>query len=74
MKRKEFGLTETKLFHFHRIFKLGWGGGRGVGFDRTHRTPLDSPLYMFPLKVSAKHDVALHVWYVDICDGYELNS
>ena len=23
MKMKQFGLTETKLFHFHRIFKNG---------------------------------------------------
>ena len=28
MKMKQFGLTETKLFHFHRIFKKqGRGGG-----------------------------------------------
>ena len=25
MKMKQFGLIETKLFHFHRIFKGGWG-------------------------------------------------
>ena len=24
---KSFGVTETKLFHFHRIFKNGGGGG-----------------------------------------------
>ena len=31
MKMKSFGLTETKLFHFHRIFKEGGGeGGGGV--------------------------------------------
>ena len=24
---KQFGLTETKLFHFHRIFKNGVQGG-----------------------------------------------
>ena len=28
------GLTETKLFHFHNIFKNG-GGGAGRGFKRT---------------------------------------
>ena len=29
MKMKLFGLTEIKLFHFHRIFKHGGGeGGR----------------------------------------------
>ena len=28
MKMKQFGLTETKLFHFHRISKNG-GAGRG---------------------------------------------
>ena len=27
MKMKSFGVTETKLFHFHRIFKNGGGGG-----------------------------------------------
>ena len=27
-KRNVFGLTETKLFHFHRIFKSGGLGGR----------------------------------------------
>ena len=25
MKMKSFGVAETKLFHFHRIFKNGWG-------------------------------------------------
>ena len=28
MKMKAFGLTETKLFHFHMIFK---NRGKGVG-------------------------------------------
>ena len=31
-------ITETKLFHFHRIFKNGGGGGaevRGGGFKRS---------------------------------------
>ena len=28
MKMKYFGLTETKLFHFHGILKKGAGGGR----------------------------------------------
>ena len=32
IKIKEFGLTETKLFHFHRIFKKR---GLGRGFKRT---------------------------------------
>ena len=33
---KSFGVTETKLFHFHRIFKNGGGVGEGAGrgFDR----------------------------------------
>ena len=32
MKMELFGLTETetKLFHFHRIFKNGGGGGGGM--------------------------------------------
>ena len=29
IKMKLFGLTETKLFHFHKIFKEGGGGGGG---------------------------------------------
>ena len=33
--------TETKLFHFHRIFKnRGWGGG----LNEPPEPPLDSPL------------------------------
>ena len=28
MKMKKFGLIETKLFHFYRIFK-NWGQGGG---------------------------------------------
>ena len=32
MKMKYFGLTETKLFHFHRMLKKGAGGGGG--FER----------------------------------------
>ena len=32
MKIKYFGLTETKLFHFHRIFKTR---GAGKGSERT---------------------------------------
>ena len=31
MKMKKFGLIETKLFVFHRIFKNGRGGGGGGG-------------------------------------------
>ena len=31
LKIKRFGFTETKLFHFHRIFKMGGGGGGGEG-------------------------------------------
>ena len=27
MKMKQFGLIETLLFHFHRLFKSGKGGG-----------------------------------------------
>ena len=34
MKMKYFGLTETKLFHFRRIFKNGGGGGAGRGFKQ----------------------------------------
>ena len=33
---KQFGRTETKLFHFYMIFKHGGGGGggQGAGFKR----------------------------------------
>ena len=41
MKMIQFGLIETKLFHFHRIFKKGGGGGGQGG----RFTPLDLPLY-----------------------------
>ena len=34
MKMKYFGATETKLFHFHRIFD-GGGGGEERGAKRT---------------------------------------
>ena len=42
MKMKQFGLTETKLFHFHRIFK---NGGQGGGSSKPPEPPLDLPLY-----------------------------
>ena len=39
MKMK-FGLSETKLFHFHRIFKNGGEGGGGSSAGRgIERTP-----------------------------------
>ena len=44
MKMKLFGLTETKLFHFHRIFKNGTGGGGEVGSSEPPEPPLDPPL------------------------------
>ena len=36
MKMKYF-VTETKLFHFHRIFKNGGGGGGGEPLWISHR-------------------------------------
>ena len=36
MKMKYFGLTETKLFHFHMNFK----NGGGEGFRANHLNPL----------------------------------
>ena len=46
MKMKLFGLTETKLFHFHRVFK-SWG--RGGGLSEPAEPPQDPPLdkYMY---------------------------
>ena len=38
MKMKYFGLTETKLFYFHGIFK---NGGRGGGSSEPPEPPLD---------------------------------
>ena len=38
-------LTETKLFHFHRIFKKGGCGGGGLLETPEH--PLDPPLIVF---------------------------
>ena len=46
---KSFDLIETKLFHFHRIFK---NGGRGGGFERTLWTPSGSTTaYLFCFKL-----------------------
>ena len=44
MKMKLFGLSETKLFHFHRIFENGGGGGGGS--KEPHEPPLDTPLQL----------------------------
>ena len=41
MKMKYFGLTETKLFCFHWIFK---NGERESGSSETPDSPLDPPL------------------------------
>ena len=41
MKMKYFGLSETKLFHFHRKFKNGGGGGGGRG-EGIQTNPLNS--------------------------------
>ena len=41
MKMKSFGLTESKLFHFHRIFK---NVGQGGGSSQPHESPMDPPL------------------------------
>ena len=46
MIMKYFGLTETKLLHFHRIFqKRGWGGG----LLETPESTLDLPLHLCSL-------------------------
>ena len=42
MKMKLFGLTETKLVHFHGIFK-NWGRGGGSS-EQPPEAPLDPPL------------------------------
>ena len=46
MKMKYLGLTESKLFHFHRKFKNrgGEGGGEQGGSNETPEHPLDPPL------------------------------
>ena len=55
---KLFGLTETKLLHFHRIFNL-WGGGGGG-----KRTPLDPPLISYALAEGCYETLWTHrlVW------------
>ena len=57
MKMKLFGLTETKLFHFHRIFKKG---GQGGGFKRTpllihHWIKSNCIKTLYPLQLSIFH-------------------
>ena len=46
MKRKQFGLTGTKLFHFHRIFQniRPGGGSRAGGSSEPSELPLNPPL------------------------------
>ena len=44
MKMKYFGLTETKLFNFHRIFKYGGGGGGQGASSEPPEPPLAPPL------------------------------
>ena len=39
---KEFGLGETKLYHFMEYLKTGGGEG---GFERLHEAPMDPPLH-----------------------------
>ena len=44
---KQFSLTKTKLFHFHRMFKNGGGGREGVRTN-PHEPPLDPPAFELP--------------------------
>ena len=45
MKMK-YGLTETKLYHVHRIFKNGVGAGGGSSEPPPPQRPIDPPLFM----------------------------
>ena len=66
MKMKYFGLTETKLYHFHMIFKNGGRGARGFELERTpeFEPPLDPPLI--------QHAVA-YVHHADVSTTKGLN-
>ena len=55
---KYLGLTETKLFHFHRIFNKWGGGGRGGCSREPPKPPLDPPLKtMICLTFPHVHDI-----------------
>ena len=79
-------MIETKLFHFHRIFK---NGGQGGGFKRTPWTPSGSPtdngsrsvnfglsLHLQPIFGCARWDCAFArlIWNFAawICDRYQI--
>ena len=54
---KYFGLIETKIFHFHGIFKgVCVGGGGGGGFKRTPEPPLDPPshVHVYHMRLDAR--------------------
>ena len=51
MKIKKFGLIETKLVHFHRIFKNGWWG-QGGGFERIPGPPVGSATELLCFEVA----------------------
>ena len=60
MKMKYFGLTETKLFHFHWIFK---NGERESGSSETPDSPLDPPLDLWIRHwISRFRNVMGHTW------------
>ena len=56
MKMKLFGLTETKLFHLHKIFQNGgWGGG----VQENHLNPSGSATKLRGVK-------KLTVWFLHL--------
>ena len=40
MKMNKFGLIETKLFHFHRIFNSGEGGANPLWIRHCNALPI----------------------------------
>ena len=55
MKMKEFGLTETKSFHFHRIFKNGDGvGGPSDPPEPTMDPPLNQQQQNYRLRMDSR--------------------
>ena len=57
MKMKKNGLTETKLFHFHRVFKNGDEEGGSI---EPPEPPLDPPL-IIPVRKLGRS-----IWYVEL--------
>ena len=63
-KCNNFGLTETKLFHFHRIFKNVWWGG---GPSKPLTPPLDPPLHTHDCSLARSDQDYVYLFKYKMC-------